>query len=71
MKTGLNVIDAMTKEPITVSSNTSAYDCAQKMKNEHVGSVIVEDKGKLVGIISRKDIIAYILKLRHEDKPAD
>jgi predicted transcriptional regulator len=27
----------------------------------------IVDKGKLVGIISRKDIIAYILKLRHKD----
>ncbi len=57
MKTGLKVIDAMTKEPITVTPNKTAFECAALMKKEHVGSVIVENKGKIAGILSEQDLV--------------
>ena len=34
------------------------------------GLPVVNEDDSLVGVISRKDIIAYILKLRHKDKAA-
>ena len=61
MRTGLRVIDAMTKEPVTVTPDTSVFECAKKMKKEHLGSVIVQDKERLAGIISEQDLVHKII----------
>jgi CBS domain-containing protein len=61
MKTGLKVLDAMTKQPVTVSPNATTFETASMMKKEHVGSVIVENKGKLVGILSEQDLVYKVI----------
>ncbi len=61
MKTGLKVIDAMTKKPITVSPDTTVFEVASIMKNEHVGNLIIEDKGKLKGIVTEQDLVYKIV----------
>lgn len=57
MKTNVKVIDAMTKQPIVASSNTSLKDCAKIMSDNKVGSLIIKDNGKLLGIIKERDIV--------------
>ena len=61
MKTGLKVIDAMTKKPITISPNTTAFEAASIMKKERVGNLIVQDKGKLKGILTEQDLVYKIV----------
>ena len=61
MNTGLKVIDAMTKKPVTVSPDSSIHETALKMKKEHLGSVLVEEKGKLIGILSEQDLVYKII----------
>jgi CBS domain-containing protein len=61
MKTGLKVIDAMTKEPISVSPEDSVKNCAELMKKNHVGSVVVLKNEKLLGIISEQDFVYKVI----------
>jgi signal-transduction protein with cAMP-binding, CBS, and nucleotidyltransferase domain len=60
MKTGVKVMDAMTKSPIIVNSNLSIKDCCKIMLKESVGGVIVKDKNG-IGIITEKDIIEKVV----------
>lgn len=68
LKTGLNVIDAMTKKLISVVPTTSAFECAKILKKEHLGSVVVKDKGKLLGIVSEQDLVYKIIAKSIEPK---
>ncbi|MBL7152939.1 MAG: CBS domain-containing protein [Phycisphaerae bacterium] len=47
---------------------TDLIDIAESFIKNHFRRVPIVAQGKLVGIISRKDIIKYILKLRRQDK---
>ena len=57
----------MTHDPICFDADDSLIDIAECFINHHFRRVPILSNGKLAGIISRKDIIAYILKLRHKD----
>ncbi|MBW8036025.1 MAG: CBS domain-containing protein [Planctomycetes bacterium] len=61
------VEDFMTEKVISFDPGDSLIDIADSFINNHFRRVPIVTNGKLVGIISRKDIIAYILKLRHKD----
>ena len=57
METGYKVGDAITKNPITLKPGASLKQCADLMAKKHVGSVLIEEKGKIVGILSEQDIV--------------
>jgi len=57
MDTGYKVGDAMTANPVTIKQSASLKQCADLMAKKHVGSVLVEDKGKIVGVLSEQDIV--------------
>ena len=57
MKTGYKVCDAMTHAPIVVHPEDTLKACANIMKNNHIGAVIVKDQGKLLGILTEQDIV--------------
>ena len=65
-----NVEDFMTKDPVCFNVNDSLIDITECFTKNNFRRVPIVAEGKLTGIISRKDIIAYILKLRHKDKAA-
>lgn len=50
--------------PITVSPDTSLYETADLMLKHRVDRVCVVDSGKLVGILSKRDIVNEICKRR-------
>jgi signal-transduction protein with cAMP-binding, CBS, and nucleotidyltransferase domain len=56
MKTGYKVCDAMTERPITIDKNISLVDCANVMKDNHVGALIVDEKPS-VFILTEQDIV--------------
>ncbi len=64
------VEDFMTKDPICFNADDSLIDIAECFIKNNFRRVPIVAEGKLAGIVSRKDIIAYILKLRHKDKAA-
>ncbi len=63
------VNDFMTQPAVHFDGDESLLDICDCLTNNYFRRVPVTSEGKLVGIISRKDIIDYILRLR--DKSAD
>ena len=65
------VEDFMTKDPVCFNAEDSLIDITECLIENNFRRVPIVAEGKLVGIVSRKDIIAYILKLRGHDKKSD
>lgn len=60
--------DFMTENAVCFEEEESLVEISECLINNHFRRVPIVDKdSKLVGIISRKDIISYILKLRHKE----
>lgn len=62
------VEDFMTKGVVSFNEDDSLIDITECLIKNSFRRVPIITDGKLVGIISRKDIIGYILKLRNKDK---
>ncbi|PLW79607.1 inosine-5-monophosphate dehydrogenase [Candidatus Woesearchaeota archaeon] len=50
------VYDAMTISPVTVSKEETVQHAAQKMKQNHVASLVVRDGDKFIALVTEKDI---------------
>ena len=59
--------DIMTRFPVTISPDTNLLECAKKMVRKRVGSLLIVDKKKLVGFLSRRDILWALIKKSKED----
>ncbi|MBN1644527.1 CBS domain-containing protein [Candidatus Woesearchaeota archaeon] len=57
MKTGFKVIEAMTQNPIKIGSNATLRNAANLMAEMHVGSLLVEENKKIIGVMSEQDIV--------------
>jgi CBS domain-containing protein len=53
--------DIMTSHVETITSSESTKDAAVKMRNLHIGALLVVDEGKLVGIITDRDICCKVI----------
>ena len=53
----MNVRDAMTANPRTVSPADSIQSAARIMKEEDAGAVPIVENGKLVGMVTDRDIV--------------
>ena len=65
--TGILVSDVMTRDPIIVKPSTNLLNCAKKMVNKRVGSLIIVDKKRLVGFLSQRDILWALIKKSKKD----
>ncbi|HET9781062.1 MAG TPA: CBS domain-containing protein [Candidatus Dormibacteraeota bacterium] len=50
------VRDVMTRNPVSMSSDSSVVDAAKAMSDMRIGSVVVMDKDKPCGIVTDRDI---------------
>lgn len=57
MKTGIAVCDAMTHQPVYVGPQITLKECANIMQKNKVGSLLVKDKNKLLGIFTERDMV--------------
>lgn len=48
------------KKAATASPKATVKEAAKTMVNQSIGSLIVVEKGKLVGIITERDILKYV-----------
>ena len=62
------VEDFMTKEVVCFNQEESLVGIGQRFMHNHYRRVPIVHNGRLVGIISRKDIIAYMRKLMQTHK---
>lgn len=53
--------DLMTENPTTCEPSTTAVDAARVMASEDVGPVPIVDGGRLVGIVTDRDLVVRIL----------
>ena len=65
------VNDFMTQPPLFFDADESLLDVCDFLKKNVFRRVPITSKGKLVGIISIRDVIEYILQLRHEGAVAN
>ncbi|MFT4312476.1 MAG: cyclic nucleotide-binding/CBS domain-containing protein [Candidatus Woesearchaeota archaeon] len=61
METGIKVLDAMTRLPITVSPQATLEACAQLMDKHNVGSLLVVEDKKLIGILTERDFVRRVV----------
>lgn len=62
----ITVNDFMTQPPLYFDEDESLLDVCDFLKKNVFRRVPITSKGKLVGIISIRDVIEYILQLRRE-----
>src|SRR3972149_11924288 len=53
----MKIKDVMTKNPMTVGSDTLVLDAQKIMKENNIRRLPVVDKGKLVGIVTQHDLL--------------
>lgn len=53
--------DAMTEGPTTIELGTPAAEAARIMKTENVGSLPVMEGGKIVGVVTDRDLAIRVL----------
>jgi CBS domain-containing protein len=53
--------DVMTTNPTTIERSTSVLEAAKVMAGEDVGPLPVTDGGRLVGIVTDRDIVTRVL----------
>src|SRR4030042_5866866 len=53
----MRIKDVMTRNPVTVESETLVLDAQRIMKENNIRRLPVVDKGKLVGIVTNHDLL--------------
>ncbi|AXI24909.1 CBS domain-containing protein [Methanofervidicoccus sp. A16] len=62
--TNVRVEEVMAKDPVKVSREDSLRSVAEIMINKGIGALpVVEDKDNLVGVITEKDIVAFLREI--------
>ncbi|RLG16507.1 hypothetical protein DRN62_03495 [Nanoarchaeota archaeon] len=61
MKYGILAREVMTRKPITISPDATVYDAVKKMVRNRVGSVLVVEGKKLLGILTYGDVMKRII----------
>ncbi len=56
------ISELMTKNPFTVSPESSIEVCMQMMTDKHIRHLPVTDDDKIVGMISIGDVVRYIIE---------
>jgi len=60
------VADIMTRNPIIVKPTINLLECTKEMVKKKVGTLLLVEGKKLVGVISRKDILWVLIKKPQE-----
>src|SRR3989344_5614929 len=60
MKSGIKVMDAMTKKPVWVDPKKTIRECTKLMLDKHIGSLLVEEGNKLIGLLTERDLVKMI-----------
>lgn len=61
------VADIMTRTPISIPPETDLLKCAKTMVKKRTGSLLLVKKKRLLGIISRRDILWALVKKSKKD----
>lgn len=53
----ITISEVMSKTPKQIASNTSVVEAATRMRDERVGSLLVERNGEFVGMVTDTDVV--------------
>ncbi len=57
-----DILNEKGRELITVAADTEIADAAVKMMQRNIGALLVEEAGKLIGLITERDIVKILAK---------
>ncbi len=57
----MKVSEKMTKDPVTVKASATAKEVAEMMRKENIGTVLVEENGRLKGIVTDRQIATKVV----------
>ena len=57
------VKDLMSANVVSIDSEASVKDAASKMAQQEIGSLVVTEQGKPVGIVTERDLLSRVLAL--------
>ena len=61
------VADVMTRSPITIKPDTNLFEATKIMVRKKVGTLLLVNKKRLVGILAQKDILWALIKKSKAD----
>ncbi len=65
------VEDFMTKDVVSFDQNDDLLDICECLIDNSFRKVPITSGGRVVGIISRRDVVGFVLKMRDKDKSED
>jgi len=60
-KSGIPVYDVMIKEPFFISPKTSVKSCSEKIAKHNIGSMLIREEGKIIGIVTKQDLVKKVI----------
>jgi len=57
-----DILNEKGRELITIGAGVSIVDASQKMMQRNIGALMVEEDGKLVGLITERDVVKILAK---------
>lgn len=67
-KKGWKVAEIMTPEVVTIEKGTNIMDAVRKLvEYNFTGLPVVDDKGRLIGIISEKDMLTLAIRINEKE----
>ena len=60
------VADVMTADPMTIEADVEISAAAQQMRDNDVGSIVVQDHGQLLGVVTGRDIVVRLVAAQRE-----
>ncbi|MFH0956851.1 MAG: CBS domain-containing protein [Candidatus Aenigmatarchaeota archaeon] len=61
METGIKVGDVMQSRLVSIDSEKTVLEAAKLMKKNNIGSVLIEDSGRISGIVTHTDLVERCL----------
>ena len=62
-----SVRDTMTTNPTSIDASKPVADAARIMRDEDVGSLPVSEEGRLIGVITDRDIVVRVVAAGRDD----
>jgi CBS domain-containing protein len=62
------VREAMVTSPVTIEPSAQVFEAARLMRDKQIGSVIVVENGKVLGIATERDLIRRVMATNRDPK---
>lgn len=60
MRARIPVVEIMTHTPVTIREDATAHDAAGLMRDKEIGSLVVVEAGKPMGIVTERDLVTKV-----------